>query len=495
MTLLLMLLFKSLLVLALSGMVLVCLRRASASARHLVCLLTLCGLLALPLFSVTLPGWHVAVTQAQERKEPTPVRPSPALPAREGEEAGPEAISVPAAPSLSESSLTERTPAKQEGGFSWPFLLLAFYLLGVTLAALRPLLGLWGIAHLRRTCVDVPDAPARGVLADCAAALKLKRLPRLCRADVPVPMTWGWRRPVVLLPLGSGDWPEGRLHSVLLHEMAHVKRRDWPSHRLADLACAVYWFHPFVWLTARRLRAESEIACDDLVLASGIPAPDYARHLLDIAQALPPASRPPQSAAIAMAQTPHIKRRILMVLDTAHSRRTVTRRALTSGVVLTAAALMPLSMLQPTAKAQDASAPAQSFSNGVVQLIGITDRTSLGGKGWDANGKKVSVQVANSGQREALVGSAKPGQKIVFFALHSTPPLQDDNIVFHDTASGDGYQWPISSHAALFAETFPAPLLKTTFQVGVTSGLWCRIISTVLVRLHIIRGRRPNLPA
>ena len=165
-----------------------------------------------------------------------------------------------------------------------------------------------------------------------------------------------------------------------------------------------------------------------------------------------------------------------MILDS-NRRRTLPRRFLLLAAVTGAAALMPLSMLQPTAKAQDASAPAQNFSNGVVQLIGITDRTSLGGKGWDANGEKVSVQVANNGQREAFVGSAKPGQKIVFFAIHSTPPLQDDNIVFHDTASGDGYQWPISSHAALFAETYPAPLLKTTFQVGVTSGPWTETVN------------------
>ena len=508
MTLLLMLLFKSLLVLALSGMVLVSLRRASASARHLVCLVTLCALLALPLFSLTLPAWHVAVTQAQERKEPTPVRPSPALPAREGEEAGPEALSVPAAPSLSESSLTERTPAKQEGGFSWPLLLLAFYLLGVTLAALRPLLGLWGIAHLRRTCVDVPDAPALGVLADCAAALKLKRLPRLCRADVPVPMTWGWRRPVVLLPLGSGDWPEGRLHSVLLHEMAHVKRRDWLSHRLADLACALYWFHPLVWLTARRLRAESEIACDDLVLASGIPAPDYARHLLDIAQALPPTSRPPQSAAIAMAQTSRLKGRITMILDKTQSRRAVTRRALLIALFPATVALVTLAVLRPDAKAQTPPALVSAASpdatpthqtllsvedlkvNGKSLLAGVTDANKPGSPWWSASGSLLPTPVYDTNAYHAE-NDASPNAYTVSLAFRLPADAVGDTVRYelpHSVQSSSDGTWVGKMRGDVgltetqqFAHTggtrvvtaeYPAGVFKDSVRVGIASGPW-----------------------
>lgn len=384
MTLLLMLLVKSCFVFALSGVVLLCLRRASASARHLVCLLTLAALLALPLFSLTLPGWHVAALSSTDRFSGTAhagaLLAAPSVPPLSASPAAlPEQVQHdPAGQEGAASSAPASTGTKAERRRVPPsFLLLSLYVFGALLAGLRPLLGLWGIAHLRRACTSVTDAPTLSVSADCAATLRLSRLPFLCRADVAVPMTWGGRRPVILLPSGSETWPEDRLRSVLLHEMAHIKRRDWTCHRLADFACALYWFHPLVWLTARRLRSESEVACDDLVLSSGIAAPEYARHLLEIAGALP---RPlPRQSAIAMAQTPHIKRGILMILDSTQSRRTLPRRALLVALIPSAAALLTLAALRPSVRAQvtpsssaassAAALPAAASSHSALQFL------------------------------------------------------------------------------------------------------------------------------
>jgi hypothetical protein len=159
----------------------------------------------------------------------------------------------------------------------------------------------------------------------------------------------------VLLPDEAAAWPLDRLRAVLLHEMAHVRRRDWPGHRLADLVCALYWFHPLVWPLARRLRAESEAACDDRVLALGVPAPDYARHLLDVARALGPAAVPP--AAIAMARTARLEGRLTMILDPRRPRRAPTRRALLLTLTLGTAAVGMLAALRPAARAQSLPSP------------------------------------------------------------------------------------------------------------------------------------------
>ena len=360
---------KSLLVFAAAAAALWGLRRASASLRHLVCLLTLVALLALPTLSLTLPGWRLTVPLlAPPALSPAPVPQSPGVPIpahkfatlpSEGSEMKPgEPAMTGVAPFLtlpSEGRDRPRTNVNGPGigsGGSWPVLLPALWLGGLILTGLRPLLGLWGIAGLSRLSVLVTDTDALALVDECAAALHLTAAPALRQADAPVPMTWGGRHPVVLLPLEAQTWPEDRLRAVLLHEMAHVRRRDWLSHRFADFVCALYWFHPFVWLTAWRLRAESEIACDDLVLASGLAAPDYARHLLDVARALRPLSHVPR-AAIAMARTTHIEGRLKMILNPAQSRQALTRRALLFVVTLGSAALILLAVLRPAAKAQN----------------------------------------------------------------------------------------------------------------------------------------------
>ena len=51
---------------------------------------------------------------------------------------------------------------------------------------------------------------------------------------------------------------------------------------VARLICALYWFHPLVWIALSRLRMESERACDDFVLYGGAEPPDYASHLLEV---------------------------------------------------------------------------------------------------------------------------------------------------------------------------------------------------------------------
>jgi HEAT repeat protein len=123
----------------------------------------------------------------------------------------------------------------------------------------------------------------------------------------------------VVLPARAAEWTEERRQVVLLHELAHVKRRDLVAHGLGRLACALYWFHPLVWRADRRLRAESERACDDLVLACGARASDYASHLLDILTAARGPGAP--ATALPMARTKEFEGRLLAILDPLRTRQ------------------------------------------------------------------------------------------------------------------------------------------------------------------------------
>ena len=91
-------------------------------------------------------------------------------------------------------------------------------------------------------------------------------------------MTWGVLRPVILLPLVHGRLGQSeKRDAVILHERAHVERRDWMWQTFAQAVTAVFWFHPLVWFAAAQLRrCEAERAADDRALAGGIQPAEYA---------------------------------------------------------------------------------------------------------------------------------------------------------------------------------------------------------------------------
>jgi TonB family protein len=167
-----------------------------------------------------------------------------------------------------------------------------------------------------------------------------------------MPLAWGLLHPVVLLPKGASEWPEGRLQAVLLHELIHVRRRDLLAQAIAQAACCLYWFHPLAWLGLRQQRQERERACDDAVLAAGLVPHDYAAHLLDLVRGM--AARGARWAnAPAMAEAAGLELRVRDLLARNRNRRPLSRPAAVAVATAMAAVFLPLVAL--TALAQTPS--------------------------------------------------------------------------------------------------------------------------------------------
>jgi beta-lactamase regulating signal transducer with metallopeptidase domain/protocatechuate 3,4-dioxygenase beta subunit len=160
--------------------------------------------------------------------------------------------------------------------------------------------------------------------------------------------TWGYLRPKVALPRDADQWDEDRIHVVLRHELAHIRRHDWLIQMLSELLRVVYWFNPLIWLACSRLRRESEQACDDTVLNSGIASSDYAAHLLDLARMFH-GPRHSWSPALLMARG-SLEQRFKALLNPDLNRRALTRLALTATGILFVGITLPIAALRVSAQ-------------------------------------------------------------------------------------------------------------------------------------------------
>lgn len=351
--------------LALAALAAALLRRASASLRHLIWTLGLASALCLPFLFQALPSWQVAVLP------PAAHRPSVSLSLREPGESfrvpdvATSGVPVSRPPDVipEASAAAPSLPPASSSRLPWSAGVLIIWGVGASLFLARLALGLIGVRRIRQNSSILTEGSVAQSAAAAMVTLGVRR-PVVLRqvlapGQVAVPLTYGSLRPVIVLPAEATDWPAERLRAALLHELAHVRRWDWPLHIVTQVIRALYWFHPLVWLAATRVRAESETACDDLVLAAGVPAPEYARHLLDVALG----TRYGQAgsglgAAVAMAQTPEVEKRLRLILALGRSRREITSGLRSVVLAIAAGVLVTGSVIRLTSRAAVAQLPA-----------------------------------------------------------------------------------------------------------------------------------------
>jgi beta-lactamase regulating signal transducer with metallopeptidase domain len=318
-------------------------RRASAATRHLIWNLALVGALAIPIASITLPGWTFAIGTAPKAADPTPVI-----------DRGSEFVAIPSTPAS--VTANEDTPPAGAGRFnlSWPALIGAVYLGGVAVMLIALFVQRSSVRRCARRASDVRDPEWSRLLAECARAMGVRSEVRLLRSiEQSMPMTFGVRRPSILIPAIADTWSDDRRRAVILHELAHIARRDCLTQTLAFVACALYWFHPAVWWVTRQLRIERELACDDRVIAAGTEPRDYAGHLLEIAYSFGGYQAP--ALAVSMARPRQLEGRMLAALDAARNRRVPSFRLRLAGGAIAIGLLAVLASASPVFTAATAA--------------------------------------------------------------------------------------------------------------------------------------------
>jgi hypothetical protein len=210
---------------------------------------------------------------------------------------------------------------------------------------------------------------------------------------------------VLVLPVEAREWTPDVRRAVVLHEVAHIVRRDPLSQLLSQLACALYWFVPLAWHGARRAAALRERACDDIVLGAGVRPAAYADSLIALARSI---SMPVSPAVVAMAQPSRMRERVEAILNPSLRRGRVTRTAVLSTTLAVGVATAALGVVEPTtvkaAALQSAKGPASDRLCGGKGLDRSSSSTQNdgGNRRWTVrlSGDGCSVDLRAEGQFE-----------------------------------------------------------------------------------------------
>ncbi len=250
-------------------------RRQRASVRHVVLAATLATLLVFPFLALLAPAVSVEVPIATRTAAAGP----PTV-ARKGTPAIGTTFTGPSASPRTTIAIPSSTT-----------LALGVWVGGALLFMITGGLDVWRVRRIVRT--GLPWIELRDRVSALAVESGVRSAVEVLRhEDVVAPFLWGVWRPTVVLPAAASEWTREDLERALVHELEHVRRRDWAVQFGARLICASYWLHPLVWVAWRRLCLEAERACDDAVVQRA-DGTDYAEQLVSMAERMSSARAQP----------------------------------------------------------------------------------------------------------------------------------------------------------------------------------------------------------
>src|SRR5688572_28016111 len=354
------------------------LRGASAATRHAAWAAGIVGLIALPILSALLPRLEIVPVPAPAVERVTsPSAPAAApddnthetrgprraiLASNDNDAALPQARELaarlvsgspdPAASEADPCGLFSRCTVATMAAISPAEGFVGLWIFVAVALLARLALGALSARRLVRRALPVRDPSWRQLLSDAQEMAGVSGTVRLYEsAAVGMPVTLGVLRPTIVLPPIATSWSEERRLTVLVHELAHVRRNDVATCLVARVACALHWMNPLVWRAARKLRDECERACDDLVIRAGMTASTYADDLLDIVRNAGTSRSP--AVALPMAQRSDFEGRLLAILDPTGPRRAPSRVRSFAIAGFVVALAMPLAAMAPAPLADE----------------------------------------------------------------------------------------------------------------------------------------------
>ncbi len=451
---------KGTVLLALAAVAALILRRDSAATRHLVWLLAIVAMLVVPLLSAMLPQWRVLPAWMSHSPKSAVVDVgSPAIvrPADVAVEVP--QVSAPVEVERSSATVDQRTvalpdsrpalatpedaPAPAVWSWNWIKALPLVWVIGFSVLILRLSAARWMLWNSERRATVIcrrvapqlafesrsdsstaHDPIVTAMEAICSQLGIGRPVTLLIHPDKTIPIVWGILRCRLMLPAAARQWSDEQLRSVLLHELAHIKRRDTVVQLLAQVACALHWFNPLVWFAAWRLNVERERSCDDLVLASGVRPSAYAGHLLEVVTGLSPA-RWTQSCGLAMARKSSLEGRLGAVLGKNLNRRGVSVALAGIALAIAVGIAVPIAMLRAADEKWNPPHGAHIGGNDFSALCVHDGKDAsfviVYHGDFDSTNRSSSNSKARTWTDSCTITAEKPGIALSFHRTHTAP--------------------------------------------------------------------------
>jgi beta-lactamase regulating signal transducer with metallopeptidase domain len=166
-----------------------------------------------------------------------------------------------------------------------PSLLLLFWVCGFIISSLNIITGRIILSKLLKNALPIKADRFTCLVRQLLKSMEIKQNIRLLKSpQCKLPFTCRVLRPVIVLPNDIEGWRISRIRAVLIHELAHIKRRDYFTKHVSRIICSVYWFMPLTWIAYFNFYLEQEEICDSFVVNAGEKSVEYAGQLVDFAR-------------------------------------------------------------------------------------------------------------------------------------------------------------------------------------------------------------------
>ena len=236
-------------------------------------------------------------------------------------------------------AITRRVPPRPDPAFSLSPAEIALILLAVGMLVRLAWLGMgfWRLARLRRHSRPLRPVSSWSVEADLRVS-----------DAISSPVTFGFRRPAVLLPGNFCELDGSLQDAILCHEILHVRRRDWLFTLGEELVRGVFWFHPAIWWLLGEIGLAREQVVDRQVVELTRSRDEYLDALLAIAGARPRLDLAPAPLFL---RKRHLKQRVVSIMKEVRMSKTRSISSLAAGLGILALACWFVTATFPLAAA------------------------------------------------------------------------------------------------------------------------------------------------